>query len=194
MRGFCLPLLIFCGPMAASADSDAPQREQAAQDVRAEARRLIVACRKGKQPPQRLIRQMLSVYRRLERAPGLSAARRRELQNMLARRMVEQAKRMVRRIKRGKASAAGSASLRAVSYAANGSATSRSSAGGAAVPEQDRARQLIELIQRTICPDSWDVNGGRGTIYYYAPAHALVVRQRGEIHRELRGLLRQLRK
>jgi hypothetical protein len=36
---------------------------------------------------------------------------------------------------------------------------------------------LIDMIQRTIAPESWDVNGGRGSIFYWAPGQALIVRQ-----------------
>jgi len=35
---------------------------------------------------------------------------------------------------------------------------------------------LIELIQRTISPEVWDVNGGNSSMVYYAPLRVLVVR------------------
>lgn len=59
--------------------------------------------------------------------------------------------------------------------------------GGAA--RLDYGRELVELIQRTISPDFWDVNGGPGTIVYYAPLHALVVRATAEVHEEVGGVL-----
>ncbi|MBM3999581.1 MAG: hypothetical protein FJ297_08605 [Planctomycetes bacterium] len=40
----------------------------------------------------------------------------------------------------------------------------------------DYGRDLVNLIQRTIDPDYWDVHGGPGTIVYYQPLHCLVVR------------------
>ena len=55
------------------------------------------------------------------------------------------------------------------------------------------APQLIELIQRTISPQSWDVNGGSSTIQYWRPGMALVVRAPGSIHQEVTPLLGQLR-
>ena len=58
-------------------------------------------------------------------------------------------------------------------------------AGGAAVHVQ--AENLIDLIQRTIHPDHWDVHGGPGTIVYFAPLQALVVRASSEVHRNLGG-------
>jgi len=43
--------------------------------------------------------------------------------------------------------------------------------------EANRAAKLIELIQKTIAPDTWDVNGGKGTISYFPLLKVLVVRQ-----------------
>lgn len=57
--------------------------------------------------------------------------------------------------------------------------------GGAAGGLQ--AENLIDLIQRTIHPDHWDVHGGPGTIVYFAPLQALVVRASSEVHRNLSG-------
>ena len=64
-------------------------------------------------------------------------------------------------------------------------------AGGAAVND---AQQLIELIQRTIMPEFWDRNGGPGTMVYYAPVHALVVRATRGVHQRLGGLLQGARR
>lgn len=55
------------------------------------------------------------------------------------------------------------------------------------------ANQLIELIQNTIAPKSWDVRGGPGTIRYFAPAQVLVVRQTGGIHDQVQGAIGQMR-
>jgi hypothetical protein len=57
----------------------------------------------------------------------------------------------------------------------------------------DYGRQLVQLIQRTIAPDHWDVNGGTGTIFYYQPLHALVIRARADVHESIGGLLDDLR-
>jgi len=63
--------------------------------------------------------------------------------------------------------------------------------GGAA--RLDFGRELVDLIESTIAPDFWDVNGGPGTIVYYAPLHALVVRATGEVHDEIGGVISDLR-
>ena len=66
--------------------------------------------------------------------------------------------------------------------------------GGAGQTEIDRGEELVELIQRTIAPSSWDVVGGPGSIIYWRPGQALVVRNRGEVQQQLGGVLGQLRK
>ncbi len=63
--------------------------------------------------------------------------------------------------------------------------------GGAAV--WDYGPALVELIQRTIVPKFWDVNGGPGTIVYYRPAMVLVVRATPGMHLEVADGLRRLR-
>jgi len=57
----------------------------------------------------------------------------------------------------------------------------------------DYAPMLIEVIQQTISPPSWDVNGGASSIQYWRPGMALVVRAPDGLHREMSPLLRQLR-
>jgi hypothetical protein len=59
-------------------------------------------------------------------------------------------------------------------------------------PGGDYGPQLVELIQRTIAPRSWDVNGGPGSIYYWQPGRAIVVRQMDAVHDDIGNLLRQL--
>jgi hypothetical protein len=68
--------------------------------------------------------------------------------------------------------------------------------GGAAPPAQpaDYGPLLVTLIQETISPSSWDVNGGKSTIVYYRPAMALVVRAPQSLHGRLGPLLGGLRR
>lgn len=65
---------------------------------------------------------------------------------------------------------------------------------GTAPGETEGAEQLMELIQTTIAPDTWDVRGGPGTMMYFPPSKALVIRQTGEVHGQVRDLSKQLRK
>lgn len=66
-------------------------------------------------------------------------------------------------------------------------------AANANVAAQDYGPLLIELIQRTISPQSWDVAGGASTIRYWRPGMALVVRAPQGLHEQLGPLLGQLR-
>jgi len=66
--------------------------------------------------------------------------------------------------------------------------------GGGAMQMPDHGQELVELIQTVIRPETWDVNGGLGSIYYWYPGRALVVRQTDEVHGEIGGVLDQLRR
>jgi hypothetical protein len=56
----------------------------------------------------------------------------------------------------------------------------------------DTGEDLVDLIQKTIAPASWDVNGGPGTIRYWRPGHALVIRASDDVHEQIGGLLGQM--
>jgi hypothetical protein len=51
----------------------------------------------------------------------------------------------------------------------------------------------LELIQDTIAPTTWDVHGGHGVVRYWAPGHALIIRQTGDVHEQLGRLLMEMR-
>jgi hypothetical protein len=70
----------------------------------------------------------------------------------------------------------------------------RGTQAGTLLGEADQAQQLIELIQNTIAPDTWDVRGGSGTMMYFPPAKVLVIRQTSEVHGQVRDLSKQLRR
>ena len=58
----------------------------------------------------------------------------------------------------------------------------------------DYGQDLVNLIQATIAPSTWEVNGGAGTIVYYGGLRVLVVSQQDEVQEGLGGLLQALRK
>jgi hypothetical protein len=64
--------------------------------------------------------------------------------------------------------------------------------GGPGNADDDYGPSLVELIQNTISPESWDVNGGAGSIYYWRGQRALVVRATGDVHDAIGGVLEQL--
>lgn len=65
--------------------------------------------------------------------------------------------------------------------------------GGSQGGLPDNGPALVDLIKRTIAPNTWDDVGGPGSIYYYRPLRVLVVRQTGEVHEQLGGVLGGLR-
>ena len=64
--------------------------------------------------------------------------------------------------------------------------------GGRFGGNDDYGEQLVELIQQTIAPTTWDVNGGPGSIYYWRPGRSIVVRQMGDVHDQIGDVLQQL--
>jgi hypothetical protein len=64
-------------------------------------------------------------------------------------------------------------------------------AGQGAPP--DYGPMLVDLIKRTIAPSTWDDVGGPGSIYYYRPLRVLVIRQTGEVHEKIGGVMGNLR-
>ena len=63
----------------------------------------------------------------------------------------------------------------------------KAGAGGA-----DGGWELVELMQRVVAPDFWDVNGGPGVIRYFAMRRVLVVRATTDVHEQVRDLLKSL--
>ena len=66
-----------------------------------------------------------------------------------------------------------------------------SGVGGAAQADFDT---LIELIQNTIQPTTWDENGGNGSVREFPTNLSLVVSQTQDVHDQIRDLLQQLRR
>jgi hypothetical protein len=62
--------------------------------------------------------------------------------------------------------------------------------GGGAVADPD---PLIDLITETINPSHWNVNGGPGSIKFYGPALALVVRASSEVQGRVGDVIGGLR-
>ncbi len=58
----------------------------------------------------------------------------------------------------------------------------------------DEGQALVELIERTISPRTWDTNGGPGAVRYFGPTHSIVVRGTQDAHDELSGLIQALEK
>jgi Flp pilus assembly secretin CpaC len=62
----------------------------------------------------------------------------------------------------------------------------------AKAPQKTLEDRLIRLIVSTINPESWDVNGGRGTIDYFPLGMVITVNQSPEVHEKVAELLAYL--
>lgn len=51
-----------------------------------------------------------------------------------------------------------------------------------AFQKMESVKQLIELIQGSVEPQSWHAHGGSGTITFHAPSMSLVIKQSAEVH------------
>ena len=83
-------------------------------------------------------------------------------------------------------------SLSLLEQAQSGPAGLMAFGGGAVGP--DFGPDLVALIERTINPSFWDTVGGPGSIIYYRPLMCLVVRATSEVHEQIGGVVRDLRK
>ena len=59
---------------------------------------------------------------------------------------------------------------------------------------EEAGEQLVEVIQNTIHPESWEQNGGNGTIQFWSTNGHLIIRQTDENHQKIQNLLDQLRR
>lgn len=55
-------------------------------------------------------------------------------------------------------------------------------------PDVVEAEKLIEIITGAIRPETWDVNGGLGTIRYWSLGHALIITNSADVHERVGGL------
>lgn len=62
--------------------------------------------------------------------------------------------------------------------------------GGAG--ELAQAQQLIDLIHAVVAPETWDVNGGNGSVRYLPGFYTLIIRAPQDIHRQIGGTLTTL--
>ena len=152
--------------------------------------------------PLELTADALRLYIEISQTEHFSHAARSRMRSRLKQRLLQLHDRLVRirkRYERETAHAAPQPATRLRGPASTtASAVSEPQADSAAVlsggaAEAAGASELIELIQETIAPDTWDIRGGRGTIRYFSLLRVLVVRQTGEAHHQLGSTLEVLR-
>ena len=135
------------------------------------------------------VHELVHLYGQLNGASQLSNAERKKLRIQVRSRLLKISQRLSR-----DESNHGSATVSknvAKTSATKSQASAAGAPGGGAVAAS--AAELVELIQTTIAPETWDVNGGEGSIVYYAPLQCLVIRQTSEVHHQVGGVVRGLR-
>lgn len=210
----CVFALLFAGDptatpsqssyVSAISSSSAENVEDSAKDVITRSRQLGVDA-------ECLIPELVGVYQVLQADDTLSRQRRESLTGAIRYRLIKLGDRVVIRLKRSLKEDDSDEDLSAAeelvqaaalpmlepeeaaesdsdSLAGNGYSESENSGSPGGSAEYQRAQELIELIRRTIAPQSWDVVGGQGSIYYFQPTHSLVVRQTAEVHWLIGGL------
>jgi hypothetical protein len=171
-------------PTAVRAARGSAASEPTRDAVRETYRELIRETHPTRRPdPLRYVEPLVSLHRELPGRTDIGFDERRRMQAGIEVRLVELATRLRHDVAREKRSERTSG---ASSAAPGGSAS-----GGRS--DRTQAQSLIDLIQQTIAPESWDVNGGKGSIRYWRPGLALVIRNTGEVHEQVGGALGAVR-
>jgi hypothetical protein len=153
--------------------------------------------------------EFLALYRELQQDTRLSAKQREELRNKvrgrlahLALQISKVAAKEAKNVKTGPKSvevAKDGAVLGQMGMGFNQQGMGMGMGGGGAgmpgsgmAADNDAGQDLVDLIQKTICPQTWDVNGGPSAIYYWKPQRALVIAAPDDVHDQLRDTLEQL--
>jgi hypothetical protein len=148
-------------------------------------------------------RDLLNIYREIQQDTRMARSQRETLRVTVRARLDQLCTQITRRIAKDKPAAKAGSGVKSV-------AANKNSAGGVALAQiglppgaaggqnanantnADYGQQLVDLIQNTISPKSWDVNGGSATIYYWQQQHAIVVRATDDVHGEISDTLEQL--
>lgn len=160
---------VLIGPQASPSPDDWRQEYQSVMTATAD---------RAKSSPATAVPRLISVYVGLADAEALPRSERTRMRRSLESRLVKQLEVLVREKRKSDQVA---------------QRTSKKSQGGGGATTI-AAQQLIDLIVNTIAPDSWQQNGGKGSITYYPINPALVIRQTGETHEQVSQLLQALGK
>ncbi len=161
-------------------------------------------------------KEFLTLYHELERDNRLARAGREQLRGKVRGRLIRLADQIAKRVAREKRLAEKARPEKAELPAGKGDALAQQfgglgrgggmfagggmqgagfgggGLGGRANQDDDHGPELVELIKQTIAPTTWEDVGGNGSIYYWRPGRAVVVRQTDEVHGQIADVLQQL--
>ena len=149
-------------------------------------------------------REFLVLYKELRADTRLPTADRRELLGKVRGRLVRLSQ-MIARVVVRRLGLAGQqpatvatignpAGVLAQQAPAGGAGMAMPGGGGPNGPDADEGQNLVDLIQTTIAPETWDVNGGPGSIYYWRNQHVLVIRATDDVHGFVGDVIDQLQR
>jgi hypothetical protein len=141
--------------------------------------------------PYVLVPQLVEIYLALERPAGMAHGEAAGMRRAVKLRLETFRGRLVRD-RRDEEKAAAREVRRGTVRAREAESDNSSLSGGGAIAA--RAQELIDLIRNTIEPESWDVNGGRGSVYFFPQLNVLVIRNTGEVHYQVGGAMGALRR
>lgn len=179
-------------PSADQGDVSDPKKPPKLEDVRkAYLEALQKSARRAKPKLPQVVPALTDVYTDLKTVEGLAHSERSKMRGRVKARMEELRDKLIRELLRNKKLADRQKRRRQQDRSKRVDERAEMLAGGGANAE---AIKLIDLIQNTIEPESWQLVGGKGSIYYFDLLKVLVVRQTGEVHHQLGGVLEQLRR
>ncbi|MFP6763732.1 MAG: hypothetical protein VB858_08940 [Planctomycetaceae bacterium] len=146
--------------------------------------------RTAKPDPFTITPRLVAFYSTLETVDGLPHSERLRMQETLRARLRQIREKLAkdRSITAARAGRLGTRNSVSALHRSNSPNT------GLSGSEQQNVAELIALIEETIAPDSWTSRGGHGSIGYYSKLKVLVIRQTGEVHQQIGGLLKGVRR
>jgi hypothetical protein len=169
---------------------------------RQDVRRVMAASQRAKNPdPEQVVPALLSLYSRLDRSPKFPAEERRRLLRLVGSRLHELDTLLTKRSGQkplssnpaSKTTRPRTVLAQRLSNSPQGNSGSLAGSPQGGLSNAARAQALIDLIRETIDPETWDIHGGEGTIFYFDPVLGLVVRQTAEVHEHVAETLGRLR-
>ncbi len=139
------------------------------------------------------LKALTAQYRALEADASLPENERQQLQTIVRNRLDRQAAKLKRQAARKPAGKAANPAQAVAGAAGRGQGPAASPGRTSGAAGADGADELLDLIENTIRPSSWESRGGRGTMRYFSPRQLLVVRQTDEVHEQIDAALDRLR-
>jgi hypothetical protein len=149
-------------------------------------------------------RELLGLYQELLEDKQLAVSQREKLRMSVRGRLFQLLPEMQRIAKQNQNAAAGPKSVakadantqilaqQGVAGGGGGAGMGMGGGGNAQNNNADAGQELVDLIQNTISPKSWDINGGSATIYYWRLQHAIVVHGGDDVQEGISDTLDQL--